>query len=257
MNPESFGFWPEVWSLPGLAWTQLPGSLALACLLLVSATACTSEPTPAPETTRPPTTNASVEVTTSTTAARPATPASTVAGWTHDELRVELLEMMRQDQLERTGDGLPPGTPLPPIQDYARATRLDEIVDEIGWPTFDMVGHDGATAAWLIAQHADHDPNLQARWLELIDAAAQAGQADPTEVAYLADRVAVNQDKPQRYGTQIRCRNGSPAPATPIQDEASVDERRRNVGLEPLAGYYDELAMMCAQEDAQGQSPAD
>lgn len=165
--------------------------------------------------------------------------------------------MMRQDQLERTGDGLPPGTRLPPIQDYARAERLAEIVEEFGWPTFDMVGKEGATAAWLIAQHADHDVALQARWLVLIEEAAAAGQADPTEAAYLSDRVAVNLGEPQRYGTQIRCRAGQPTPATPIEAEASVDARRREVGLEPLIDYYDELSLMCEQEEAQGQGPAD
>ncbi len=49
-------------------------------------------------------------------------------------LRDELLEMMRADQVERTGDGLPPGTKLPPIQDGARATRLKETSPSTGGP---------------------------------------------------------------------------------------------------------------------------
>lgn len=174
-----------------------------------------------------------------------------------DELRVELLEMMRQDQQERTGEGLPAGTRLPPVRDYARATRLAEIVDEVGWPTHDMVGVEGGTAAWLIAQHADHDVALQRHWLDLMTEAAKADQADPLEVAYLHDRVAVNAGEPQRYGTQIRCRDGVPAPATPIEDEPGVDDRRRAVGLDALADYYDELSMMCEQEGAEGQGPLD
>ena len=241
-----FGAWPE-WSLPGLAWTHHPAGLTIGCVLIVVLSGCASEPSSGPviatDSTRP------------TTAAPPPAPTTTTARWTHDELRVELLEMSRQDQLERTGEGLPAGTPLPPIQDYARATRLTEIVDEFGWPTLDMVGEDGATAAWLVAQHADHDVELQAGWLVLMGEAAGAGQADPTEVAYLMDRVAVNQREPQRYGTQIRCQGGAPTPATPIEDAANVDER--DVVLESLAAYYDELSMMCAQEDADGQGPAD
>lgn len=223
-------------------------------LLLALVSACASEPSASPLTTTTPT---AATTDASTHPSRPEPPATTAGPWTHDELRLELVEMMRQDQLERTGEGLPPGTRLPPVQDYARATRLAEIVAEFGWPTFEMVGEDGATAAWLIAQHADHDVELQARWLVLIEAAASVGQADPTEVAYLVDRVAVNQQEPQRYGTQIRCQGGVPAPAMPIEDEAEVDERRAGVGLEPLADYYDELSMMCAQEDAQGQGPVD
>lgn len=251
LSPVSVSWRSGVWSLSRLAWTQHPGRLATG-LLVMSLAACASEPSNQAGPTSP-----STETFTSATPATASTPTTKPTAWTHEDLRVELIEMMRQDQLERTGEGLPDGTPLPPIQDYTRAIRLDEIVDEVGWPTFAMVGKEGSTAAWLIAQHADHDGELQARWLGLVDTAARTGQADPTEAAYLADRVAVNQNEPQLYGTQIRCRGGQPTPATPIEDDATVDERRRNVGLEPLTDYYDELSMMCAQEDAQGQSPAD
>ena len=251
-----FGSWPGCWSRPRLDRTHRRGGLAIGCVIIAALTACASEPSSGrfttADSTAPP-----IEASSQTTATHPKPPPSTTAPWTHDELREELLEMMRQDQLERTGEGLPAGTPLPPIRDQTRAVRLAEIVDDYGWPTIDMVGDEGATAAWLIAQHADHDVELQASWLVLIEGAADAGQADATEVAYLVDRVAVNQQEPQRYGTQIRCRGGEPTPATPIDDEATLDERRRSVGLEPLADYYEELSMMCAQEDAQGQGPAD
>jgi hypothetical protein len=71
-------------------------------------------------------------------------------------------------------------------------------------------------------------------------------------MAYLWDRVAVNRDLPQRYGSQIRCRQGEPTPATPIEDADEVDVRRAEVGMSSLDVYYEELAMMCAQEDAEG-----
>ena len=171
---------------------------------------------------------------------------------THPELRDELLEMMAADQLERTGGGLPQGTPVPPSQDYVRALRLEQIVEEHGWPTFAMVSEDGSTAAWVIAQHADFDVDLQFRFLSLVEAAVEDGQADVTEMAYLWDRVAVNRDLPQRYGSQVRCRQGEPMPATPIEDADEVDLRRAEVGMSSLDVYYEELAMMCAQEDAEG-----
>lgn len=160
--------------------------------------------------------------------------------------------MMRDDQQERTGEGLPPGTKLPFNRDYDRATRLQEIVAESGWPTHARVGEDGGTAAWLVAQHADFDVELQARALGLMRRAADEGEADVTEVAYLADRVAVNGGVPQTYGTQVRCRDGRPAPATPLRSPDQVDALRLRVGMESLATYYDELAMMCADEAAAG-----
>jgi hypothetical protein len=156
-------------------------------------------------------------------------------------LRRELLDMMEADQAERTGESTANG-------DGSRTDRLREIIDEHGWPTFDMVGREGATAAWLIAQHADFDVDFQAEVLGLMHAALEAGQADPTEVAYLEDRVAVNRGEPQRYGTQVRCRGGRPEPATPLVDPEAVDARRADVGLDPLADYFEELAEACAAE---------
>jgi hypothetical protein len=157
------------------------------------------------------------------------------------DLRRELLDMMEADQAERTGASETNG-------DEPRADRLREIIDQHGWPTFDLVGRDGASAAWLIAQHAAFDVQFQAEVLDLMRAALDAGQADPTEVAYLEDRVAVNRGEPQRYGTQVRCRGGRPEPATPLVDPEAVDARRADVGLDPLADYYEELAEACAAE---------
>jgi hypothetical protein len=102
------------------------------------------------------------------------------------------------------------------------------------------VGQDGATAAWLIAQHADFDVEFQAEALEVMRAALEAGQADPT--------VAVNHGQAQRYGTQVRCRDGRPQPATPLVDAAAVDAHRAEVGLEPLATYCEDCAEGCAAE---------
>jgi hypothetical protein len=170
-------------------------------------------------------------------------------------LRDELLAMRRADQQERTGEGLPPGTKLPPTQDYTRSVRLRQIVAEHGWPTHRLVGEDGAEAAWLVAQHADFDVDFQERAVALLRPAVSAGQADPKDLAYLEDRVAVNRGRPQRYGTQVRCRDGAPAPATPLADPAAVDERRARIGLGPLEEYYRELAMMCADEAAEGAQP--
>jgi hypothetical protein len=157
-------------------------------------------------------------------------------------LREELLALMEQDVAERTGQATTNG-------DATRADRLREIIAEHGWPTFALVSTDGATAAWLIAQHADFDPAFQQQVVELMRPLVDGGQADASELAYLEDRVAVNTGQDQVYGTQIRCQGGEPVPATPIVDEAAVDERRAAVGLAPLADYYAELAAACAAEE--------
>lgn len=168
------------------------------------------------------------------------TGAATTAGVAEPELRAELLAMMDEDQAEMTG-GLA-------TNNYRQRTdRLVEILDEHGWPTFDLVGEDGSTAAWVIAQHADLDPDVQQRALELLRSAAEAGQASAGDLAYLEDRVAVAAGEPQRYGTQMGCtEDGTPLPATPIADEAAIEQLRAEAGLAPYADYIAEMTEVCA-----------
>jgi hypothetical protein len=143
-----------------------------------------------------------------------------------DALRTELLELRDADQAFRAH--------MNELmeEEHARSARIREIVAEHGWPGRSLVGDDGASSAWLLAQHADHDPEFQARALELMRAAVEAGEADAGELAYLTDRVLVAQGRPQLYGTQFR--HGGPQP---IEDPEHLDERRAAVGLEPFADY--------------------
>ena len=157
------------------------------------------------------------------------------------EVRDELLAMMEDDQTERTEGTGSAST------DRERTERLQAIVEEHGWPTLSMVGKEGATAAWLIAQHSDFDVELQEELLALMQ--AEGDDVDASEVAYLEDRVAVNNGEPQRYGTQVSCvPEGGVEPSTPLVDEAAVDALREEAGMEPLADYYTEFEEGCAAD---------
>jgi hypothetical protein len=134
-----------------------------------------------------------------------------------------LVELMQEDQAERRalsprlGEG-----------DRARTEELRAIVNAYGWPDASMVGRKAALAAWAIVQHADQDVAFQKRCLRLLKQAVARGDGDPGSMAYLEDRVRVNEGRPQVYGTQYE---------RPIEDMAHVDARRAQVGLEPLAEY--------------------
>ncbi len=171
--------------------------------------------------------------------------AATVA---EPELRRELLAMQAADQAERTGDA--DGA----WDDRPRTERLAEIMDEHGWPGHDLVGQDGASAAWVIAQHSDLDIDVQRQALDLMRDAVERSDADPTELAYLTDRVALAEGGPQVYGTQIGCVDGRAEPAE-LAEPDRVDELRAEVGLDPLASYLAELADDCAAEAAQPVAP--
>ena len=95
----------------------------------------------------------------------------------------------------------------------------------------------------MLVQHADLDLPLQERGLELMGRSVAAADADPSDHAYLVDRVRVAKGEEQVYGTQWGSdAEGGPEPRTPIEDEAMVDVRRSQVGLGTIDDYLIELA---------------
>ena len=158
-----------------------------------------------------------------------------------EQLHDELMAMFERDQSGRTGGPDDEGDP-------ARTERLREVLAERGWPGFDLVGEDGEDAAWTIAQHADLDPDLQRCALALLEIAVDAGQGSPGNLAYLSDRVAVGAGEKQRYGTQVGCGDdGTPRPATPLEEPGRVDELREEAGLPPYEEYLTEMEQLCSE----------
>ena len=177
----------------------------------------------------------------------------------NEELRRELRAMFQQDQQTRTawlkamGEAgfsfeSPTSNTSPQLiwvamreqwkmslRDAANRQRLKEIIKEHGWPGKSLVGADGANAAWLLVQHADADVAFQRECLALTQAAPE-GEVSPKDVAYLTDRVLVNDGKKQRYGTQM----GMNFEPRPIEDADNVDKRRAEIGLPPLAQYVED-----------------
>ena len=115
------------------------------------------------------------------------------------------------------------------------AAALAEIVDAHGWPGFAVAGTDGAAAAWRIAQHAIGLPEFQRRCFRLLGEAVARGDAEARHVALLDDRIAFNERRPQKYGTQFDWdENGKMSPWR-LDDPAAVDQRRAALGMKSMA----------------------
>lgn len=121
--------------------------------------------------------------------------------------------------------------------DEGRMKRLQEIVDDCGWPRQSQVKGKAAAGAWAVLQHAPLPD--QERLLPLLRDAVEQGEASSQFLALLEDRIQVRNGKPQRYGSQVWSdrTTGRATGFHPIDDERNVDARRAAVGLEPLADY--------------------
>lgn len=123
--------------------------------------------------------------------------------------------------------------------DHENREYLRGIVKQHGWPGRSLVGEHSAHAAWLVAQHSDEDPAFQKQCLKLMSAAPD-GEVSRVDLAFLTDRVLINAGKKQRYGTQFKQVGWRFVPE-PMDDWKKVDERRRKIGLPPLAQYAREM----------------
>jgi hypothetical protein len=157
----------------------------------------------------------------------------------NEVLRNELLALAAEDRKVRAAllaQGLLGNGYHPRMEAVHRrnAARLVEIIDEHGWPGQDLVGEDGAHAAWLILQHAIGEPHLQRRGLELLRGAVVRGQIAAVAAALLEDRICFFEGRPQKYGTQYDWDETGQLSPHLVEAPAEVDERRRAVGLGPL-----------------------
>jgi len=125
------------------------------------------------------------------------------------------------------------------IVDRANTARLKVLFERCGFPDKDRHGERAQGDAWLLVQHADHDVAFQKSTLSLLEKmAAQRGEPIRPSFAYLADRVAVAEGKPQLYGTQLTWQ-GNPCNAefSPMDDRQKVEARRAALGMPPLDDY--------------------
>jgi len=69
--------------------------------------------------------------------------------------------------------------------------------------------------------------------------ACRKGEGNWQQYALMFDRMRMNQNKPQRFGTHhyLDPSKGNINELYPLEDESKVDEWRREIGLEPLDDY--------------------
>jgi hypothetical protein len=132
------------------------------------------------------------------------------------------------------------------------AKILSDIIDTIGYPTIDKVGKEANEAAWLVIQHSIGKPEFMKKSAELLKSAVNENKADPKSLAYLTDRIAVLEGKPQLYGTQFDWDEHGNLSPNPIDDLNKVNKRRKLIGLNTLE---EQTEIIRRQAKNENQSP--
>ncbi len=124
--------------------------------------------------------------------------------------------------------------------DSANYLVLQNIINSIGFPSWDCVGKSGAHKFWLLVQHQDSHVEFQKEVLELMEELWLKGKVSAVDYAYLVDRVKVNTGELQVYGTQFDLNQERITHAPkPVIDPSNLNARREKMGLGTIESYME------------------
>lgn len=120
--------------------------------------------------------------------------------------------------------------------DSLNLVKVAAILETYGWPGAEVIGSSANTTLFMVIQHSDLAQ--QDRYLPLMQKAVKEGKASASQLALLEDRVALLHHRKQRYGSQVKWdMKSNEYSLLPLEDPEHVDERRKEVGLQPLKDY--------------------
>lgn len=129
------------------------------------------------------------------------------------------------------------------VIDSTNTAKLQALVAQYGFPTWELVGRDASNNAWLIAQHSW---SYLPWYYEHYKDAVKNNNADNHNLAYMEDRYLMQHGRPQIYGSQMSWRIENQDTLSgfyPIIDVKNVDKRRLAEGLCPIEYMYREYLL--------------
>lgn len=111
-----------------------------------------------------------------------------------------------------------------------------DVIEQYGWLGINDVGELANQTLWLIIQHAPLD--IQKKYLPLLEKSVNEGQSKGWYLAFLQDRILMREGEKQIYGTQsLWDKERKKNVIWPIADYKTVNQRRKEVGLESIEKY--------------------
>lgn len=149
------------------------------------------------------------------------------------ELRDRILHLAQTDQEVRKCEGFE----LAKMEsiDKQNEQPLRDIIDQYGVPNISMVGAEAAGAFVLLVQHQSAE--FRQRVLPGLKTNVESGEADAEGYALVYDRLARDQGRKQKYGTQLECDAQRKMVEAPIEDSNGVNQRRAELGMLRVALY--------------------
>lgn len=147
------------------------------------------------------------------------------------------VDLSRLPESERDAAFAAMAAPISAMDDRLLAELLTLVPPE-GWFLKSVYGEQAAGAAFLIIQHSDIEQ--WRRFVPVLEPLVALGEVDGQEYGLMYDRLAINEGRPQRYGTQVVCRSGKlVVDWDNLEDPANADARREAIGFPGTLAEYE------------------
>lgn len=122
--------------------------------------------------------------------------------------------------------------------DDALLAELLEMLPPDGWFLESRYGSNAANAAFLIVQHSDIEQ--WRRFVPVLEPLVAAGEVSGPQFGLMYDRLAVNEGRPQRYGSQMICKRGRwVIDRENLEDPPNADALRAQIGFRQTLAEYE------------------
>lgn len=119
-------------------------------------------------------------------------------------------------------------------QDKILEEELISIIEKYGWLGISQVGRLANGAQWSILQHGS--VANKEKYAPLLKASVLKNESQANHYARLIDRMLVNSEQPQLYGTQINYDTDSPT-FYDIDEPELINKRREELGLDSIQEF--------------------
>ncbi|MBQ0787626.1 MAG: hypothetical protein KBT69_09005 [Oceanihabitans sp.] len=123
-------------------------------------------------------------------------------------------------------------------QDKRIEQELLLIIDKYGWLGTSQVGRLANGAIWSVIQHSSLD--IKEKYAPLMKVSVLQNESQAMQYARLIDRMFINDNKPQVYGSQTTNDKDGNSVFFEIGKPEFINKRRKEIGLEPIEDFAKE-----------------
>ena len=122
--------------------------------------------------------------------------------------------------------------------------KIKKLYNTYGYLGYKEIGESASQDFWIAIQHADNDIKFQQEMLKALKKEVLQNNASKVEYAMLEDRVHVNLNKKQKFGTQVTYNtSGQAIPKIGLMDSINIEQLRKDYNLPPFRDYYNSMTI--------------